>query len=191
MQEAITIFIIALGLAMDSFAVSLGIGTARRNTSPGANFRIPFHLGLIQALMTLLGWLAGTTIAYLISNIDHWLALILLTIVGIRMIRSGFSTETDVQIKDPSRGGTLIMLSVATSIDAVAVGLSLGMLHVNIWISAVVIGLVTMGLSLVGLLTGNKLGERFGKRMEILGGLILIAIGLRILYTHLLILGNP
>jgi putative Mn2+ efflux pump MntP len=101
------------------------------------------------------------------------------------MIRSGLSNEVESHTTDPSRGGTLIMLSVATSIDAFAVGLSLAMLNVSIVYPAVVIGVVTAGLSMVGLLLGNRLGKTFGKRMEIVGGIVLFGIGLRILVAHL------
>lgn len=170
---------------MDAFAVSLGIGTTRRASLPRPIFRLSFHFGLFQFFMPILGWSAGSTIAPLISWFDHWIAMGLLTFVGVRMIRSGLDPENETYLHDPSRGGTLVMLSVATSIDAFAIGLSLAMLRVDIFLPSVVIGLVTAGLSLTGLLVGHKLGTRFGKRMEILGGMILIGIGLRVLITHL------
>jgi manganese efflux pump family protein len=176
---------VAVGLAMDAFAVSLGIGTTRAANNPRPIFRISFHMGLFQGLMTFLGWLAGSTVANLISAFDHWIALGLLAFVGTRMIHSGLHPEKETQKADPSRGGTLLLICIATSIDAMAVGLSLGMLKVEIMAPSVTIGVVTLALSLFGLLAGNKLGETFGKRMEILGGLILNGIGLRILFTHL------
>jgi manganese efflux pump family protein len=179
------ILLIAVGLAMDAFAVSLGVGTTRFADSARPRFRLAWHFGLFQALMPTLGWLLGMTVARFIAPFDHWIALILLSFVGVRMIRSGLSRETDSHPTDPSRGGTLIMLSVATSIDAFAVGLSLAMLRMPIIYPALVIGVVTAGLSTVGLLLGNRLGKTFGKRMEIIGGIILIAIGIRIVVTHL------
>lgn len=181
-----TIFLIAIGLAMDCFAVSLGVGTA--GTAPGLRptFRLFFHFGLFQAGMTLLGWLAGKTVVSYISAIDHWVAFGLLLFVGVRMVRGGLRKEgEEPAIPDPSRGMTLVMLSVATSIDALAVGLSLALLSVNVVWSALIIGLVSAILSLVGLLLGNQLGLRFGKSMEVLGGVILFGIGLRVLITHL------
>jgi len=182
-----TIFLIAIGLAMDCFAVSLGVGTAGTATGPRPTFRLFFHFGLFQAGMTLLGWLAGKTVVTYISNIDHWVAFGLLAFVGVRMIRSGLRKEGEVpSIPDPSRGMTLVMLSIATSIDALAVGLSLALLDVNVFWSAVVIGGVSAALSLVGLSLGNRLGQRFGKSMEVIGGVILIGIGLRVLITHLM-----
>lgn len=181
----IEILMIAVGLAMDAFAVSLGIGTTGRASRPRPIFRLSFHFGLFQAVMPVLGWLAGSTVAAYIASFDHWVALALLAFVGLRMIRSGLATDEESQAADPSRGGTLVMLAVATSIDAFAVGLSLAMLQVRILYPAVVIGVVTGGLSLVGLLAGGRLGRLFGKRMEILGGIILISIGLRVVISHL------
>ncbi len=177
--------LVAVGLAMDAFAVSLGIGTTGVAKQPRPIFRLSFHMGLFQGLMTFLGWLAGSTVAGLISAFDHWIALGLLAFVGTRMIRSGLHPEAETQKNDPSRGGSLMMICVATSIDAMAVGLSLAMLKIEILSPSLTIGVVTLGLSLLGLLAGNQLGEKFGQRMEILGGIILNGIGLRILITHL------
>jgi putative Mn2+ efflux pump MntP len=171
---------------MDAFAVSLGIGTTRQASLPRPIFRLSFHFGLFQFMMPVLGWLAGITVASFITHVDHWIALGLLAFIGGRMIRSGLDPEAGAYPSDPSRGGTLMMLSVATSIDALAVGLSLAMLGVHILYPSIVIGVVTAGLSLTGLLIGHKMGTTFGKRMEILGGLILIGIGLRVLITHLM-----
>jgi putative Mn2+ efflux pump MntP len=182
-----TIFLIAIGLAMDCFAVSLGVGTAGTATGLRPTFRLFFHFGLFQAGMTLLGWLAGKTVVNYISTIDHWVAFGLLAFVGVRMIRGGLRKEgEEPAIPDPSRGMTLVMLSVATSIDALAVGLSLAIMEVNVLWSALLIGGVSAALSLVGLSLGNKLGQRFGKTMEVIGGVILIGIGLRVLITHLI-----
>ncbi len=180
------VLLIAVSMAMDAFAVSLGIGTSRQASTPRPIFRLSFHFGLFQFFMPILGWLAGSSIATLISAFDHWVALALLVFVGGRMIRSGVDSDGAPSPNDPSRGGTLIMLSVATSIDAFAIGLSLAMLHVAILYPSLVIGVVTAGLSLTGLLIGHRLGETFGKRMEVLGGAILIGIGLRVLISHLM-----
>ncbi len=184
-MEQITTLVIAVGLAMDAFAVSLGIGTAGQAQDRRAKFRLSFHFGVFQAGMTILGWLAGTTISRFISGFDHWIAMILLAYVGAKMIRSGFDKDGKSYCSDPSRGRTLMMLSVATSLDAMAVGLSFAMIGSSVWVPSLVIGVVTTGLSLFGLLAGCRLGELFGKRMEILGGLLLIGIGLRIVFTHL------
>jgi putative Mn2+ efflux pump MntP len=181
----VEIFLIAVGLAMDAFAVSLGAGTTRYLQGPRPVFRLSFHFGLFQALMPTLGWLAGSNIARFIASFDHWVALGLLTFVGARMIRSGLDPDGEVLAGDPSRGATLVMLAIATSIDAFAVGLSLAMLAVPILYPVVVIGVVTGCLSLLALLAGHRLGKVFGKRMEVVGGLILIGIGVRVVVSHL------
>src|SRR5512139_3125848 len=119
------ILLVAVGLAMDAFAVSLGIGTTRFANSARPRFRLAWHFGLFQALMPTLGWLVGMGVAHFIAAFDHWIALGLLAFVGVRMIRSGSSADVESHQTDPSRGGTLVLLSVAVSIDAFAVGLSL------------------------------------------------------------------
>ncbi len=185
-MNLIEVLLIAVGLAMDAFAVSLGIGTTGHAKGLRPVFRLSFHFGLFQCLMPILGWLIGTRVEFLVSQVDHWIAFGLLAFVGSRMIRSGLDPNGETYERDPSRGRTLVMLALATSIDAMAVGLSLAMVGVEIISPSIVIGIVTGSLSLVGLGIGYKLGETFGKRMEIVGGLILIALGLRILLSHLL-----
>jgi putative Mn2+ efflux pump MntP len=184
-MDFVTIFLIALGLAMDCFAVSLGIGCKNDDCGDRYRFRLPFHFGLFQGGMTLIGWALGSTIVEYIAKFDHWIAFGLLGFVGVKMIVESFSGEEKKQVGDPSRGGFLVMLSVATSIDALAVGLSLAFMQSSIWFSSLLIAVVSAGLALLGLLLGGRLGEKFGERMELVGGLILIGIGLRILFTHI------
>ena len=184
-MNPVEVLLVAVGLAMDALAVSLGVGAGGQARTARPILRLSFHLGLFQGLMTLLGWLAGATIARYISSVDHWVALALLVYVGGSMIRSGLSQEKQLQPGNPTKGKTLVMLSVATSLDSLAVGLSLGMVDVNVLGASLVIACVTLGFSLVGLLAGKQLGVKFGKRMEVLGGLILIGIGLNILITDL------
>ena len=157
-----SIFLIALGMAMDAFAVSLGSGV-KIGPGPRPVFRIAFHFGLFQAILPIIGWLFGNTIEPYLRDIDHWVAFGLLAFVGFRMVRSGLSKNEEENPKDPSRGLTMVMLSIAVSIDALAVGLSLGVIGVTIWTPALVIGLVTSVLSLVGLRMGNGFGKRFFK----------------------------
>lgn len=178
------VFLIALSMAMDAFAVSLCSGL-KIGPGPRPVFRIAFHFGLFQALLPVVGWLFGNTIEPLVKNYDHWVAFGLLAFVGIRMIRSGLRKEEEEILKDPSRGWTMVMLSIAVSIDALAIGLSLAFLKVSIWTPALVIGLVTGALSLLGLRMGHGVGLRFGKPIEVLGGLVLVAIGIRIVVSHL------
>ncbi|MFZ5807788.1 MAG: manganese efflux pump MntP family protein [Chloroflexota bacterium] len=186
--EAYMIFnsiLVALGLAMDAFAVSLGVGTGKSAQSRRSKLRLAFHFGIFQSGMTLLGWLGGNTIERLIRSVDHWLAFLLLAYVGGRMILAGIRTEQESYSSDPSKGGLMVMLSLATSMDALAVGLSMAMIGSPIVIPSLIIGIVAFGLSAIGLFFGHQLGNQFGKRMEILGGVILIGIGVRIVLTHL------
>jgi manganese efflux pump family protein len=183
-----TSLFIAIGLAMDAFAVSIGAGTGGQVDDLRSKLRLAFHFGLFQTGMTLIGWLAGTTVQRWISSIDHWVAFGLLAYVGVNMIRSGLGKGGDDKPSNPSKGFTMVFLSVATSIDALAVGISLAMISIPIIFTSLLIGIVTFGLSSFGLLAGSKLGERFGKRMEILGGVILIVIGLRVLVSHLFLI---
>lgn len=178
------IFLVALSMAMDALAVCLVAGSLRQACGLRPAFRLSFHFGLFQFIMPVLGWFVGRTLEPFIRDYDHWIALGLLAFVGIRMIYAALRGD-EAQPPDPSRGWTLVMLSVAVSIDALAVGLSLGLLGISVWYPALIIGLVTSVLSLVGLRLGETLGSKLGKPVEIIGGLVLIAIGVRIVITHL------
>jgi putative Mn2+ efflux pump MntP len=184
-MEFVTITLISIGLAMDALAVSLGIGTSGQIPTLRGKIRLAAHFGTFQSGMTALGWLAGETITHYVEGIDHWIAFALLGYVGINLIRAGFDKDGKAFEQDPSTGKVLVMLSFATSIDALAVGLSIVFLKIPILLSVVMIGLVALLLSAVGLFAGIHLGETFGKRMEILGGLILLGIGIRVVITHL------
>lgn len=173
-------------MAMDAFAVCIGAGTSTQTSGPRPTFRLSFHFGLFQFIMPVIGWLAGTTVVNYIADYDHWVAFGLLAFVGIRMIRSGLNANGEEQANDPSRGWSLILLSIAVSIDALAIGLSLALIGVTICYPAMVIGVVTGLVSWLGLRLGNMLGAKFGKRMEIAGGIVLILIGVRIVVSHLL-----
>ncbi len=173
-------------MAMDAFTVCVVVASAGQTEGPGPAFRLSFHFGLFQFIMPVLGWLAGAEVERWIQNYDHWIAFALLAFVGLRMIKSAVGREDEAYRGDPSRGWMLVLLSVAVSIDALAVGFTLGLLGISVWYPAVLIGMVTGALSLVGLRLGRGLGRRFGKPLEIFGGLVLIGIGLRILMDHLI-----
>ncbi|MBN2000434.1 manganese efflux pump [candidate division KSB1 bacterium] len=177
--------LIAVGLAMDAFAVSLAVGTTPFLKSPRAKFRISFHFGLFQFLMPVAGWLLICSIARYIQTVDHWIAFGLLFFLGVKMIYTALGKFEEKYTSNPSRGFNLILLSLAVSIDALAVGLSLGMLGISIWTPTVIIGLITALISLSGILLGRVLGIIFGRVMEVVGGIILIIIGTRILLIHL------
>jgi putative Mn2+ efflux pump MntP len=184
-MDIISIILVSIGLAMDAFAVSLGVGTTGTASDARSIFRLSFHFGLFQGLMTLLGWLAGRSIAKYINAFDHWIAFILLLFVGAHMIKEGFEKHEKARTGNPSKGAYMVILSIATSIDALAVGLSMAFTSTPIILSCVFIGFITAGLSYFGLNAGGRLGEKFGKRMEVLCGLILIGIGVRILVEHI------
>lgn len=178
--------VIAVGLAMDAFAVSVAGGAGGLLRRPRPAIRLAFHLGLFQFMMPVIGWYGGSQTAHLVGGFDYWIAFGLLAFVGGRMIVSGLGqTDERSRSADPSRGWTLVALSVATSIDALAVGVSLAMVGIDIWQPSLVIGVVTAALSLLGIAIGGRVGIAFGSRVEIVGGLLLIVIGVRIVAGHL------
>jgi len=182
----IILFGIALGLAMDAFSVAIGVSIALGGTSRRQTFRLVWHFGLFQALMPIIGWAAGASVLPWIERWDHWLAFGLLSVVGGRMILEAMRGSIgDHSRSDPTRGWSLVVLSIATSIDALAVGLSFAALGVQVWIPAAVIGVTAALMTLLGTLGGRALGARFGSRMAVVGGLLLIWIGGWILIEHL------
>lgn len=170
---------------MDAFAVAIATGLTIRPISGRHVFRMAFHFGLFQFMMPILGWLAGQTLHVWISAFDHWIAFALLGFIGGKMIWESFHEERREGRGDPTRGWLLLTLSVATSIDALAVGLSLAFLKVSIWMPSVVIGVVAAGMTALGITFGSRVGARFGKWAERAGGAVLVGIGARILYLHL------
>lgn len=186
-MKFINIFAIAVALAMDAFAVSIATGVNLKRVGFRQMFRLSWHFGLFQALMPIIGWSAGASIRVYIEHYDHWVAFGLLTFVGIGMIKEAFVTDKNNKpIKDQTKGWTLVMLSVATSIDALAVGFSISLLSVSIWVPALIIGIVAGVFSVVGLQIGERIGaaKRLGLYAETIGGVVLIGIGLNILYEH-------
>ena len=184
--DFLSILFIALGLSADCFAVALGGSISLKTISPPQLFRLSSMFGLFQALMPVLGWLVGQTVVNLIADFDHWVAFALLVIVGGRMLWEAFHDDNQHQNADITRGLLLLTVSVATSIDALAVGLSFAFLKVNIWLASLTIGITAFVVTAVGFLLGRKAGELVGKRAEAVGGIILLIIGLRILVEHLL-----
>jgi manganese efflux pump family protein len=184
-MDLITLLGLALALAMDAFAVALGTAVSLPSLTGRHLFRFGFHFGLFQALMPVVGWLAGMTIQKWIVAFDHWIAFALLASIGGRMLWEAFHPDEKTERGDPTKGWSLILLSVATSIDALAVGLTLAMLDVPIWIPSLMIGLVAATLTIVGMLLGRRVGKHWGPRVEVFGGLVLIGIGVKILVEHL------
>jgi putative Mn2+ efflux pump MntP len=182
----VTILLIAIGLAMDAFAVSMVHGMTIQNRRVATGLKMASSFGAFQAFMPVLGWLAGLSFIELISGFDHWVAFGLLAFIGGRMIytaRANPKEEKETKLTAP----VLLILSVATSIDALAVGLSFSLLRVSITTPVMLIGVVTFLLSLTGFSFGNKLGKFFERKVQVIGGIVLIAIGIKILLEHLLI----
>lgn len=180
----ITIFIIAIGLGIDAFSVAIGIGATNNKKSWSPVLRLATAFGLFQFVMPVIGWLAGKTVVDIIANYDHWIAFALLALVGGKMIREGFEKESDEEKDDQTRGWPLLMLSIATSIDALAVGFSFSILKNQILLPAVIIGIVCFLMTVTGMIFGKVLAKLFGRKVEIFGGLVLIAIGVKILIDH-------
>ena len=186
-MEIITITVIALGLAMDAFAVSIVSGSAYKQLNIKHAFQTAFLFGGFQAIMPLIGALAGLTVKQYIADYDHWLAFGLLTVVGGKMIYESFKIRPTGKNFDPSNIFVLLILAVATSIDALAVGITLPFLNVPIPVAVIIIGLITFALSYLGVFLGKRFGHFFESKIEAAGGLVLIALGTKILIQHLLL----
>ena len=185
--DLVSIFLIAIGLSIDCFAVAVSGSVSLRNPSPIQIFRTALAFGIFQALMPVIGWLAGQTVVDLVAGFDHWVAFTLLAAIGSKMIWNAFHrNESQHSNLDISSGLPLLVLSVATSIDALAVGLSFAFLETNIALASVIIGVVAFIATITGFHLGRKTGRIAGDRAEIIGGFVLIAIGLRILMSHIL-----
>jgi len=181
-MDALSLVAVAVALAMDAFAVSLAAGAILHPLTFRPCFRLAFHFGLFQAVMPVIGWLAGRTVHAFVAAWSHWIAFVLLACIGGRMVCEALKGgEKGMRATDPSRGLTMVGLAVATSIDALAVGLTLGMLDVTIWIPSLVIGLAASAFTILGLLLGAQAGRRWGRWVEAAGGIILVGIGLKIL----------
>ena len=185
-MELIMIIAIAVGLAMDAFAVSVVSGSVYRQLHIKHALRMAVFFGGFQALMPLIGSLAGLSAKDYIADYDHWVAFGILSAVGGKMIYEAFKIKSVEENFDPSNLIVLLALSVATSIDALAVGLTLSLITSSIAIAVTMIGLITFALSYLGVFIGKKFGHFFENKIEILGGLILIGLGVKILIGHLL-----
>lgn len=189
-MDTLVLIGIALGLSMDALTVSLTHSTVTKNLALRHGFRMSVFFGLFQMIMPIIGWTAGTTISRSIRDFDHWIAFSLLAYVGGKMIWSGLPTSKNRDDRQRSRRDcrhlpTLLILSIATSIDALAVGLSFAMLNIPVVYPSLLIGVITFLISLAGYFIGKKVGERLNFKLDIIGGIILIGIGAKILLDHL------
>ena len=179
------ILLIGIGLSMDAFAVSVCKGLSVKKLQLKHALLVGLYFGGFQALMPLIGYLLGSQFQSLIETVDHWIAFGLLLLIGANMIREAFSEEEDADADDSFAVKTMLALAVATSIDALAVGITFAFLSVNIWLAVALIGATTFVLSAIAIKIGNVFGNKFQRKAEIAGGVILILIGLKILFEHL------
>jgi len=185
-MDFISILILAIGLSMDSFAVSLASGIGITDLSKKDASKIALTLGFFQGMMPVAGWAVGMSFSKYIVDYDHWIAFFILVFLGVKMIVEGIK-DTDCSNTNPLKLSTLLSMSIATSIDALAVGVSIAFLKQDIIFPSIVIGAVTVLFSVLGLYSGKALGCKFKSYAEITGGLILIGIGTKILIEHTLI----
>jgi putative Mn2+ efflux pump MntP len=184
-METPALLALAVALAMDALAVAVATGCRLRTVSARQTLRLAWHFGLFQAAMPIAGWFMGQGIRSFVDDWAHWIAFGLLAFIGLKMLKEAFEhDDAECGMADPTRGTSLIMLSVATSIDALAVGVTLSMLGLSIWMPAAVIGLVCLGLTAAGVQLGRVLAasSALSRYAEILGGAVLLGIGFKILH---------
>lgn len=184
----IEILLIGVGLSMDAFAVALSKGLSMRKLNMKAGILIAVFFGFFQAFMPFIGWLVCRNFEKYITRVDHWIVFVLLGFIGIKMIVDAIKESKKEEIEDKDgqiRIGELFLLAIATSIDALAVGISFAFLSINIWSSITIIGITTLILSFIGVLIGCKFGARFQTKAQIAGGIILLLVGVKILLEHL------
>ena len=185
-MDYLTIFAIALGLCFDTFAVSLSCGVVQHRILFRQALRVAFVFAVFQGGLTVAGYFLGTLVSDALQTLDHWIALGLLSFLGIKMLIEGMKAESQKITVDYTSSRILMTLAIGTSIDAFAVGISFALLDVMIWISGLIIGTVTFLASMTAIRIGKSAGERLGQKVEIAGGLILIAIGIKIFLEHFL-----
>jgi manganese efflux pump family protein len=186
LMDTITILAIALGLSFDTFAVSLSYGVIRNKILFFQAARIAVVLALFQGGLTVAGYFLGSIISSALKAADHWIALSLLSFLGIKMIIEGLKKTEERGTRDYSSTVVLLTIAVGTSIDAFAVGISFAILEVMIWKAGLLIGIVTFLASMTAIRIGKSAGERLGNKVEIVGGIILVAIGIKIFLEHML-----
>lgn len=185
-MDYFTILAIALGLSFDTFAVSLSVGVVRTHIIFRQATRVAIVFALFQGGLTIAGYFLGSIISNALKAMDHWVALILLAFLGLKMIYEGLKKSSEEETKDFRSTLVLLTLAVGTSIDAFAVGISFALLDVKIWEAGILIGSVTFLASMTAIRIGKSAGERLGNKVEIVGGVILIAIGIKIFLEHML-----
>ena len=183
-MEVTELLLLSVGLAMDAFAVSICKGISMKKMNWKKAIIIGIYFGGFQALMPTIGFFLGSAFQSLITNIDHWIAFILLAIIGGGMIKESFEEDSENRNDDVSFK-TMILLAIATSIDALAVGITFAFLNVNLILAVSLIGIITFIIAVLGTKIGNRFGDKYERKAEIVGGVILILLGLKILLEHL------
>ena len=183
-MEALEIILIAIGLAMDAFAVSICKGLSMKKMSWKKALIVGTYFGVFQGIMPVIGYFLGSTFESLVTKIDHWIAFGLLVFIGINMLKEAFAKDEENQ-NDSVDFKTMVVLAIATSIDALAVGITFAFLQTNILLAALCIGIITFGVCVIGVKIGNKFGDKYERKAETVGGLILIFMGIKILLEHL------
>ena len=184
-MSLIALIILPFGMSMDAFSVAIAKGTAARGMTLTKAVKHGLVFGVVEAIAPVIGWLMGKVAHQWMESVDHWIGFVLLMILGIRCIYEAIWGDEDDEASEARTGIWLLITAIATSIDAMVVGVSLAFLEVNIWLSAALIGFATTIMATMGLYFGRRLGERFGKGAMIAGGVVLMVIGSSILYNHL------
>lgn len=179
------IVLVGIGLSMDAFAVSICKGLSMKKIKWKNVLIVGAYFGMFQAIMPLLGYLLGTTFNELVISVDHWIAFILLAVIGGKMLKEAYSNNKEDE-NDKLDFKTMIVLAIATSIDALAIGITFSFFKINILKAISIIGFLTFTISAIGVIIGNKFGHKFQGKAEVVGGAILIFIGLKILIEHLI-----
>lgn len=183
-MSALEILLISIGLAMDAFAVSICKGLSMKSMNWKKAIIVGVYFGLFQALMPVIGYFLGTAFEEIVTKVDHWIAFGLLSFIGINMLKEAFG-KNEENINDSVDFKTMAVLAIATSIDALAVGITFAFLKVNMLLAGIMIGIVTFAICVVGVKIGNKFGDKYERKAEVVGGLILIFMGIKILLEHL------
>jgi len=184
-MDLLTIIIIAIALAMDSLSISITKGFTIKNISTMETLWVGFFFGFFQAFMPILGWISGVQLQYFVSKVAPWLAFILLVAIGLKMIYESITSDEEKTSYGQFSFKEMTLLGIATSIDAFAVGVTFALLNTAIVIPIIIIGLVSFIFSVIGVGIGKKMGQFFGNKFEIVGGVVLIALGLKILLDGL------
>ena len=179
------LLLIAIGLAMDAFAVSVCKGLSLKQMEWKKAAIVGLYFGVFQALMPAIGYFLGVTFENLVTQIDHWIAFTLLGIIGINMLREACGEEKEEDKNDRIDLKTMLVLAIATSIDALAIGITFAFLKVNVVVATLLIGIITFMLSIIGVKIGNKFGDKYEKKAQLAGGMVLILMGIKILLEHL------